>query len=167
MYAFVLYAMLIWVAVYAQRRRWQAWAILAASIPVAWLGVRAMQWMAGSQNTMFLALAGVYEALILMVGVMLAIQPRTRRVHTACHKCRYDLAGNTSGFCPECGSTVPPAAPPRRTHPPAPRRKPAPRPAPDAAAAPVPAHVPVPVPAPTPTAAPDAVAPKSSVSLPA
>lgn len=163
MYAFVLYAMLIWVAVYAQRRRWQAWAILAASIPVAWLGVRAMQWMAGSQNTMFLALAGVYEALILMVGVMLAIQPRTRRVHTACHKCRYDLAGNTSGFCPECGSTVQPAAPPRRTHPPAPRRKPAPRPAPDAAAA----AVPVPVPAPTPTAAPDAVAPKSSVSLPA
>lgn len=30
---------------------------------------------------------------------------RTKRGH--CSKCRYDLMGNTSGLCPECGTSIP------------------------------------------------------------
>lgn len=30
---------------------------------------------------------------------------RTKRGH--CSKCRYDLTGNTSGLCPECGTSIP------------------------------------------------------------
>jgi hypothetical protein len=33
---------------------------------------------------------------------------RTRRVPPGhCHKCRYDLTGNTTGICPECGAAAP------------------------------------------------------------
>lgn len=115
-YLFVLYAMLIWFGVYTFRRRWVAWGILALSLPVAWLVVRLTQWLAGSQNTMLVMMAAVYELLILMVGVLIALQRREKPARFPCRQCSYDLTGNQSGVCPECGKTVdvsPPAAPPR------------------------------------------------------
>ena len=37
---------------------------------------------------------------------------RRRAGGNACRGCGYDLTGNASGVCPECGSDVPPARPP-------------------------------------------------------
>ena len=35
-----------------------------------------------------------------------AIRRRRRRLHGRCESCNYDLTGNTSGVCPECGATI-------------------------------------------------------------
>ena len=42
-------------------------------------------------------------AVILMVGVMMVLIPAKGRATIPCHRCRYDLTGNTSDRCPECG----------------------------------------------------------------
>ena len=44
-------------------------------------------------------------ALCLTVSGAAWIPPR-RRERGVCHKCGYDLAGNTTGVCPECGETA-------------------------------------------------------------
>ena len=38
--------------------------------------------------------------------VIRLFRKRKRRVRGHCHVCSYDLAGNTSGVCPECGAAV-------------------------------------------------------------
>jgi hypothetical protein len=59
---------------------------------------------------------------LLMVTVLTLLPPifatralreeiRLRRIHRKlCPNCVYDLTGNTSGTCPECGSRIPPPA---------------------------------------------------------
>jgi len=83
-----------------------------------WISVRA-----GHQD--FLAAGVVYRqwysvaeisATILIgvgtIGLLLALaiigvrRVRRRRPPGSCGKCAYDLTGNTSGVCPECGSSV-------------------------------------------------------------
>jgi hypothetical protein len=39
---------------------------------------------------------------------------RPRRVPGTCRHCGYDLTGNVSGLCPECGHTCAAASKPRR-----------------------------------------------------
>lgn len=107
MYVFVLYAALIWAAAYTYRRKWQAWAVLGLSIPAAMVVTRVMEFLVGNANFFLRGGAMVYEALILLVGVVIAVQPRTRPALHACKRCKYDLAGNTSGRCPECGTLIP------------------------------------------------------------
>jgi hypothetical protein len=38
----------------------------------------------------------------------LALRPKSQISHTTCAKCSYNLIGNQSGACPECGTTIPP-----------------------------------------------------------
>jgi len=40
---------------------------------------------------------------VLMAISFLALQ---RRLAQGCHRCSYDLTGNTSGVCPECGTKI-------------------------------------------------------------
>ncbi len=133
MFLFVLYAMTVWLLVYQFRRRWPAFMVLALTIPFVLIVIRAAQMMlepgagftwasadwsvllgkpgAHSSGTAapFVALiVWVYEALVLTIGLLIAVQPR-RWVASACRVCRYDLAGNVSGVCPECGNSVAPA----------------------------------------------------------
>ncbi|HPM24999.1 MAG TPA: hypothetical protein PLP66_13915 [Phycisphaerae bacterium] len=47
----------------------------------------------------------------LLIGVLAGVRrhrilARTPRPHGHCPKCGYDLTGNTSGVCPECGGAV-------------------------------------------------------------
>ena len=40
---------------------------------------------------------------------------RRKFMHSNCHACRYNLTGNTSGICPECGITIPEETKKKRT----------------------------------------------------
>lgn len=47
----------------------------------------------------------------LLIGVLAGVRrhrilARTPRPHGHCPKCGYDLTGNTSGVCTECGGTI-------------------------------------------------------------
>ena len=50
-------------------------------------------------------------AIVALPGVVVAVLvyaflPGQRAVETQCLKCGYDLTGNTSGVCPECGMEI-------------------------------------------------------------
>jgi hypothetical protein len=48
---------------------------------------------------------GFFFGILFCVGwLALAITHRDRAGDTHCKKCGYDLTGNTSGVCPECGT---------------------------------------------------------------
>lgn len=120
----MLYALAIWIAVFLIRRKWLRILVLtgAASIvplaahtlihlletnlarpdqaPLAWLSV----------------VGDTYAALVFAVGLFIALTAKRKEPHD-CRACGYDLAGNTSGACPECGHTIPSAQ--RRILPPA------------------------------------------------
>jgi len=41
-------------------------------------------------------------------GLLLCARRKTARVTPGlCRECRYNLTGNTSGICPECGTPIP------------------------------------------------------------
>ena len=51
-------------------------------------------------NALFYGLAGA--------GIAWMVSRRRRVSPGHCRKCRYDLTGNTSGVCPECGEGIKP-----------------------------------------------------------
>ncbi|MCO6438475.1 MAG: hypothetical protein J5J06_15400 [Phycisphaerae bacterium] len=70
----------------------------------------------GPGNTVPYSSRSVYAPVwfVLAVGLLplllpVALEIRRRRIPPGhCRKCRYDLTGNTSGVCPECGTPIPP-----------------------------------------------------------
>ena len=104
-YFFALYAGIIWFGVNYFRRRWPAYIVLLVTIPVALAGVQLIRTLLHIDNVILSIVATAYEALILMVGVMIVLVPARRQTVIPCFRCRYDLTGNTSGTCPECGGT--------------------------------------------------------------
>lgn len=105
MYFFALYAGIIWFGVNYFRRRWPAYIVLLVTIPVALAGVQLIRSLLHIDNMILSIVATAYEALILMVGVMIVLAPRRNHSLSPCRRCRYDLTGNTSGTCPECGKS--------------------------------------------------------------
>lgn len=105
MYFFALYAGIIWFGVNYFRRRWPAYLVLLVTIPVALAGVQLIRSLLHIDNMILSIVATAYEALILMVGVMIVLVPARTHAVIPCTRCRYDLTGNTSGTCPECGRT--------------------------------------------------------------
>lgn len=103
MYLFVLYAFLVWTAVYYFRKRWPAYLVLFISIPIVILGARLVQYTLGMNNGLLRFFAWAYEALILLVGITIVLTPTRAAGKAPCHGCQYDLSGNRSGRCPECG----------------------------------------------------------------
>ena len=57
-----------------------------------------------------LTLYGTMACVIGILGCLLAHRDYARRLRRAdlrpCRKCGYDLTGNTSGTCPECGTKI-------------------------------------------------------------
>ena len=60
-----------------------------------------------SMSERFFTLAVIFAVLLLATGRTLAYR---RRVAGSCASCGYNLSGNISGTCPECGSPVPTSA---------------------------------------------------------
>mgnify|MGYP006267748563 CR=1 FL=1 len=110
-----LYAVAVWLVVFHFRRRWQAALVIPLSlIPVYWFADLCV-WMPTfiaeltggggvriEKNEWLYAVAAAYGALIVLASVIIAVQ---RRIEPhQCHVCSYDLSGNETGVCPECGA---------------------------------------------------------------
>lgn len=108
MIVFVSYATLVWLLVFRFRRRWQGFVLLFVGTGLVWFAGHVLfgsprQAQQGNWTT-GLAMAYLYEFAILSVGLFLALQSRRAPVFERCPRCRYDLRGNTTGVCPECGT---------------------------------------------------------------
>lgn len=100
------YAFAVWYIAFRYRRRWPAFVAVFASLqPVGMLTYASVNHLSvrlDGEELVIYGLAGAYAALLLSLGLFIAIQPRRGPEH-ACRACDYDLHGNTSGLCPECG----------------------------------------------------------------
>lgn len=109
MFAFVVYAVGIWYAAARWRRRWQAFAWIAAGflglVCVAWLHYRLNIWTHGKIYLPVLrSMLYPYTALVVVVGLYIACLPRGNRLDGCCFACGYNLAGLALPVkCPECG----------------------------------------------------------------
>jgi hypothetical protein len=146
MFAFVVYAVVIWYAAARFRRQWESFAWVAGGLAglllVAWLHTKLSDWTDGRIFLPVLrSLLYPYTALVVAVGLFIACLP-VGRVKVDCPTCDYDLRGleDEVNSCPECGTPfmmeagrpvrvwadplpVPPtAAPGGRCSPPRPRR---------------------------------------------
>ena len=70
-----------------------------------------LAWAFGGHNTVWLFNAGSLTALTgavvsivsLITGIVLFVRKRLSRIKAGHCRCGYDLTGNVSGKCPECG----------------------------------------------------------------
>ena len=84
-----------------------AFALALACAILAAEGVVEQQALAGTALLGELALDGRLRAFRGVLPCLLAARSAgLRRVVGLCVKCGYDLTGNTSGVCPECGEKV-------------------------------------------------------------
>ena len=106
MYFLAIFPAIVWIGAYAFRRSWVAFLIVFAGLAAALAITRLLDMFTtlrtGDGFTIFHLFAYAYCAIVTLVGLMIACQARVRRP-MACHRCGYDLFGNESGICPECG----------------------------------------------------------------
>lgn len=108
------YAMVLWAIAVIWRRRWQSFAALTLGIPPI-AGLTHMAVILSNQpdeppHTWIYYFGAVYAALVLGVGLFIAVLPR-KGPEEACPQCNYDVQG-IAETCPECGVTLDEDAPP-------------------------------------------------------
>lgn len=112
MILFPLYIAAIWIPAFLHRRRALGFIIaLAGPLPVmlsAWMIGELMPSAALMREPWWLGLYGSLAGGVLFGAMVLACAPRRSRPHE-CRTCLYDLRGNVTGVCPECGATLPAA----------------------------------------------------------
>lgn len=72
--------------------------------PVTPNGVLATIYSPGSKHLVVISLGWLFCVLGIVSLTASRLSRRPRRGH--CRKCDYDLTGNTSGICPECGTKI-------------------------------------------------------------
>ena len=110
MFAFVLYAVLVWYAAARWRRQWGSYLAIAAGLAglvlVAYLHYRLSVWTHGRIYLPILrVLLYPYTLLVVAVGLFIAALPRRPLAWDHCPGCLYDLRGLDAPVevCPECG----------------------------------------------------------------
>lgn len=117
---FVVYAVAIWVMTFVVRPRWLAIVALVVGLLPLFLmtagvsitisghefGLRGWMKSLGMFGGMLHVISGVFSAVLLMGGVLIALQ-RPRPGAHQCQHCLYDLSANEAEVCPECGKTDP------------------------------------------------------------
>lgn len=113
MFAFVVYAVAVWLAAARWRRRWAAFAWVGAGCAglclVAWIHTLANEYTGGRLYLPVLrSLLYPYTALVGGVGLFIALLPGRRAGCPRCPVCDYDLAGllQERMVCPECGTRL-------------------------------------------------------------
>lgn len=110
MFAFVVYAVLVWYAAAKWRRRWPSFAWVALGViglvGLAYLHYWMNIWTHGKIYLPVLrSILYPYIVLVGVVGAYIACLPRTIPGQVRCSVCRYDLAGlRLPAVCPECGT---------------------------------------------------------------
>jgi len=118
---FAVYAALVWYAAFHYRRRALGIAVALLSIlPPLALTATVSYLNRSPQDTGLLLLNNlkgygvvlhiftVPYALVVSGVALIAATTRRHRPHITCPKCHYDLEGNATGQCPECGHILPP-----------------------------------------------------------
>jgi len=113
----LFYAVAVWAICVRFRRRWPAFVVPLLSIgPVAlltYLELALLDFLESGGQPLVYIFSGGLSALMLGVGLLIAVQPRTV-VQQPCPSCRYEMEGVKGDICPECGADVT-AKHPRRT----------------------------------------------------
>jgi hypothetical protein len=103
---FPAYIAAIWIPAFVFRRKPLGFLIaIAGPAPImllAWVIGAMMPTASLMQTPWWLTLYGAVAGAILLGGVLLACAPRRAKSHE-CPLCHYDLRGNVTGVCPECG----------------------------------------------------------------
>lgn len=102
----VLYAMPIWCLCFMLRRRAGGLVLLALGTIAVPLLIHVEASLIGPWAVLLRLVGMSYAALIAVVGLTLWWQRRAALAHE-CRGCRYDLRGNVTGVCPECGRVLP------------------------------------------------------------
>jgi len=111
--AFMVYGVLVWWLTFRLRGSWRAFVPpvvgVLGVVGVGWLHMRLNDWSGGKIYLQVLqVLLYPYGAMVGAVGVFIAAIPvkAVGRRDRKCHACLYDLRGNETGVCPECGVGV-------------------------------------------------------------
>lgn len=106
MIVLVIYVGAVWALAHWLRRRWQGFVVAALSVFPVVGAAAALPSLLGIGVSMsspaMAALPAAYAGLVCAGAALIAAQPR--RPAVGCSGCGYDLAGNTLGVCPECGT---------------------------------------------------------------
>ncbi len=104
-----IYAMVVWSLAAAFRRTWKGYAFVAAGaafvLPLVDPLVYLVWWWLGEKPTWVFPFLYAYAALLAVMGTFLASLPK-KHAGRRCVRCGYDLAGNVTGACPECGREI-------------------------------------------------------------
>lgn len=103
---FVIYAAAVWSGAYFLRRRPMGFVLAALSpVPVALFTWLLLRWLRETQTTPthVLVVFPIAYGLVITAGAWIGASAR-RLPRVACAVCSYDLEGNVSGVCPECGA---------------------------------------------------------------
>jgi hypothetical protein len=111
-FAFVVYAILVWLAAAKWRRQWLSLVIiLIALIGLILVALFHYQLSLWSHGRIYLPVLQVllypYTALVVVLGLYIAALPRRPITWVHCPICKYDLRGLDDPIesCPECGMT--------------------------------------------------------------
>ncbi|MEQ9616583.1 MAG: hypothetical protein RLN60_00965 [Phycisphaerales bacterium] len=111
MHIFLLYAVVVWYLSFRYRRRWRAVFVLGIGVPLVPFVLRLYYLIFTGrfftpEALMMDLISLAYAGVLLLIGAFLALIPR-EHASFPCKYCRYDLIGNITGRCPECGSEIP------------------------------------------------------------